>query len=358
MSAKNWWLTLLVCLGVAAGVAAALVSGWLPGSPASGDVSSAAGEPVALVCSGYVDLEHGCTPLHALQPGRVARIAVREHDKVTAGAPLLYLEDDLARARVDEARAAVAAAQTQLADACTAPEHHRLRLAQQQLACEAGESALAVAQHNLEYKKQLKKNKLANPYQIAAAEELVKELKARWQLEQQKLAELRLRDPEREVRRAKAEADAAQARLKAAERSLADCILKAPQAGTVARVLVTPGEVTGIPPPQPALLFFPQEPRIVRAEVEQEFAGRLTLGRRVRVQDEVSGKNLGTGRVTRLSDWYLPRRTLSLDPTRATTGQTLECLVTLEAGHRPVRIGQRVRVTANYLHSAGQQSHE
>ena len=137
----------------------------------------------------------------------------------------------------------------------------------------------------------------------------------------------------------------AQARRKRAERGLAECTLRAPQAGRVARLLVSPGETLAPQRQQPAVLFIPDGPRIVRHELEQEFSSRAAVGQAVRIHDDVGGAWIGSGRVVRLSDWYLPRRTISLGPERPTAGRTLECIVSLDANHAPVRIGQQVRFT-------------
>lgn len=342
MIVSRRWFVLLSCVGLGAlGVLACqrVMDTFVP------RVEPAAPAERLLVCYGHVELEHGWTPLSPAQPGRVARILVKENDEVSAGMPLVILEEETARARVEEARAALEGAEAMLDDARSAPEQHELRLAQQEAAYDAVDKKLAAARHLLEQKKDLEKTKLVNSRLVQAAEEELKELEAMRRAEQKKLAELRLHKPEHQVRRAEAEAAAAQARLKLAERGLAECTLKAPQAGTVARVLVRSGEVFGPQSQQPAILFIPNEPRFVRAEVEQDFADRVALGQIVRVQDDVGSTDLGTGQVIRLSAWYLPRRSLSLDPTRPIAGRTMECLIEPAPGHSPLRLGQRVRIT-------------
>ena len=71
----------------------------------------------SLVCLGYVDLENGVTSLAPLNPGRIVKVLVRETALVKQGQVLLQLEDKPARHRVDEAEAALAAAQNQLRQA-------------------------------------------------------------------------------------------------------------------------------------------------------------------------------------------------------------------------------------------------
>jgi multidrug resistance efflux pump len=118
----------------------------------------------------------------------------------------------------------------------------------------------------------------------------------------------------------------------------------APDNGTVLRLLVNPGEIVGLPGQQPPILFAPKQPWIVRAEVEQEFAASIRVGQEVRVEDDTNVEPLGQGKVSEISNWFLPRRSQSLDPTRLNAGRTLECIIALEPGHRLLRLGQRVRI--------------
>jgi multidrug resistance efflux pump len=113
-------------------------------------------------------------------------------------------------------------------------------------------------------------------------------------------------------------------------------------------VQVSVGETLGASARQPAVLFCPNDPRIVRAEVEQEFAGRVSLGQKADIEDDATGGHKWTGKVERVSDWYSQRRSVLLEPLQFNDVRTLECIVTIdpdsvEPGHPP-RIGQRVRV--------------
>jgi multidrug resistance efflux pump len=274
----------------------------------------------------------------------VAKVLVRANAKVKNGTALVQLEDEAARAGVDEARAAVTAAEALLAQARQAPEQQRLRLAMQGAAVGAAESRLSAARHLLARKRELVKDQLLSSKELAAAEDQIKELEALRDAEAKKLAEMQLHDPQQDIRRAEAETAQVKARLRQAQRSLAECTLRAPQAGTVARILVTPGEVLSVPPRQPAIIFAADEPRIVRAEIEQEFAGQVAADQPVRVQDDTNPAITCRGRVALVSDWYMRRRAVFQEPTRFNDTRTIECIITLEPGHPPLRIGQRVRV--------------
>jgi multidrug resistance efflux pump len=134
--------------------------------------------------------------------------------------------------------------------------------------------------------------------------------------------------------------------LKEAQRAVEECLVVAPASGTVLRILVSPGDIVGSQPRQPAIQFCPDGPRVIRAEIPQEFARRVTVGQAVSAQDDTTEEAATwTGRVARLSDWFTQRRAVVQEPLEKNDVRTLECLITLDPGQPPLRIGQRMRVT-------------
>jgi multidrug resistance efflux pump len=347
-SYRRLWLPVLALLAVSAAS-----TGWILhySTPGGGCAEEGEKDAAALpgaqdvVCFGHVDLEHGVTSLYPLQPGRVAEVLVRENEAVAAGAVLLRLDGRAARTRCDEARAALEAAEIRLAQAEKLPDQHRTRLAQQQAAIEAVRQRLSAARRLLVRKQELLAAQHLSAEEVAAAADQIKEVEALERAEQGKLAELQLNDPALEMRRARAEVAAIQARLEEARLALDECQLKAPKAGTVLRILVNPGDVLSGQPKQPAVLFCPHGPRLIRAEVDQEFAGRVAAGQAARIEDDASLGATWRGQVARLSDWYTQRRSTLLEPLQFNDVRTLECLIAVDPGQKPLRIGQRVRVT-------------
>jgi multidrug resistance efflux pump len=194
-------------------------------------------------------------------------------------------------------------------------------------------------------KEALRQTEYLNEQEIEAARAQIEELKAGLRAEEKKLEELKLNDPRESIRRAEAEVAARQGRLDQARLALAECDLKAPADGTVLRLFAVPGDVLGAQPRQPAVLFCPKGVRIIRAEVEQEFAGQVALGQVATIQDDTRAGFLGRGKVTGISDWYSHRRSMLQEPLQLNDVRTLECIITLDPGQPLLRIGQRVRVT-------------
>lgn len=312
----------------------------------SGSEAYPAEHPAPVVtCLGMADIKDGVLSLHPTVPGLVTEVPVAENEVVQAGAVLLRLDAEAARAQVEEAEAGLEAAEAQLAEARKAPQQHQLLVDQQKAAVAAARHELAAARLMASRKEELAKEDLANRKEAAAAAEQVRKLEAAVEAEQAKLDALRLRDPAQDVRRAQADASAKRGLLHRARHALREHTLRAPSDGMVLRVLTSPGEALGPQPRQPALLFAPDKPRIVRAEVEQEFVGRVAAGQRAEIADDaVATGSTWKGRVVRVAEWFAQRRTILPDTPTFQDVRTLECIVHLDPGQPPLRIGQRVHV--------------
>jgi len=298
-----------------------------------------------LVCLGYIDLEHGVTSLAPLQLGRIDKVLVQETDVVKAGDVLLQLEDTPARHRVEEAEAALASARNLLAQSKQAAQTHQQRLGQQKAAVEAMRQRLAAARIQLSRKEELLQINSANAQDVASAAHLVKEIESLEKAEQSKLAELDLINPELEVRNARTQIAVMESRVKQARDALEECKLKAPRDGTVLRIMAGPGDMVGGPNRAAVILFAGDGPRLVRVEVEQEFARRVQVGRPARVEDDTDPSRVWSGKVLRVSDWYTQRRVILQEGPSLHDVRTVECLISLDPDQTAPRLGLRVQVT-------------
>jgi multidrug resistance efflux pump len=163
-------------------------------------------------------------------------------------------------------------------------------------------------------------------------------------VEQNRLVELNAVEPELEVKLAQLEVNRGQAQLERVRQEREEYLLKAPVDGLVLRIEAQEGDLVGPTSPRPAVWLAPAGPWIVRAEVSQEFAGRVHTGLAVQVEDEASAGLLAKGTILEVSDWFLPRRQFSALPTSINTGLTLECMIDLGERQGQLRLGQRVRV--------------
>jgi multidrug resistance efflux pump len=313
-----------------------------PSASASGSAGRSEGRTV---CFGFGDVEQRITSLYPLQPGQVTKITARENEEVEAGTALLLMDDTLAQATLREAKAALAEAEAQLEQARKLPQQHREQLEGQRAVIQAKEHELEGARARREQAVRLQKSTGGPIEDVKVAEATVAALESALKGEQAKLRGLEALDPQVGVTRAEQKVEACKAGVTKAEFALKQCRLAAPCKGTVLRVNVAEGDTLGPNPRQPAVEFCPAGPRIIRAEVEQEWAARVFKGQPAWIQDDASAGASWRGRVSRISDWYTHRRSILMEPLQLNDVRTLEIIVTLDPDQPPIKIGQRMLVT-------------
>jgi hypothetical protein len=313
-------VTLLV-VGLPVLAVLALVLFW-PRAPLDSALTSPTAPPTRLVCYGYVDSRLGPLLLQPARPGRVIRVFVQEQ----------------------EAALAVQAAQLQLTKAQDGVKQYQARRAQAEAALEAANSKVLAAQHALARQEDWLKKDLLSQTQTDIGRAELNEARALAKAAENRLVELKAVDPELEVKLTQLQLNRSQTLLEQAHEERKEHLLQAPVSGLVLRVQAQEGDLVGPTSPRPAVWLAPGDGWIIRAEVAQEFAGRVQEGQDVQVEDEASTSLLAKGRIAAVSDWFLPRRQFSALPTSVNTGLTLECAIDLQEGHGQLRLGQRVRV--------------
>lgn len=295
---------------------------------------------------GHVDVEGGTVPLTVPNIGQIEHVLVKEGDRVQAGQPLIRLRDQKAKAQLAQAVAKVQEAQVMLEKAQRAPEVFEFKKKMQQQAIVAAENRIEAARSELGRLEGLVQSSVLPPEKLATAKERLPELEAALEVERLRLQELQLEDPQENLRLAQAALDAAQAQRDLAQEYLDSHTLLAPSAGIVLRLMVSPGQVLGENATMPALWFCPDRPRIVRCEIEEEFASKVASGMRAEVYSDDPAGPVWRGQVTRCADWIAHRRSLLDEPFQRNDVRTLECIVQLELdGNVPEpRIGRRLRV--------------
>jgi len=149
-------------------------------------------------------------------------------------------------------------------------------------------------------------------------------------------------------------ANAAVARLKAAAAQATAVLesfkLKAQVAGTVELISVVEGMAVGPANRTPLMYLIPSGPRIVRAEVEAEFAHKIDdyIGKPVTIRAGQNFNDTYPGVARRVSGAFLPKR-FGSDALVGNQTRALECIIEVTdpapAGKTPLRPGQPVRVT-------------
>jgi multidrug resistance efflux pump len=298
----------------------------------------------AVVGFGYFDVDSGVLDVHATSPARVTRVCVVEGTAVQKGDPLFEVDDRAARQLLREAEAHLTLAKVRREDARSAASRHESLVAQQEAAVEARLHALAAARTLLARKGELANKDLLNKLEMQTAQEQVLQAEALLRAEREKLREIKLTQPANLVAAAEAEVSAAGARLEQARLNLEERVVRSPADATVLRVRTAVGQWAGARPELPALQLCPREERIVRLEIQQQYAGRVRVGDAASVEDDPATGLTWRGTVKRLSDWITRRRTRSLEPFELNDVHTLEALIRIHPEPTGVRIGQRVLV--------------
>ena len=255
------------------------------------------------VARGRVDIEGGLLALAMPREGVLASVAVHEGETVKQGQLLASLDIRPAQLAVDAAQAQLEQAQAQLklnGIKQTAAKQRAQRLA---AAAAAGAGDGQSADDAREVSQQLDAEHDAN--QAAADMAAQKRAEAKYEL---------------------------------AQRSL-----RAPFDAMVVHVAAQPG--ASVSPGSGALFtLLPDKPRIVRAELNESFVGKITPGMHAEVS---ANSDTGTAHwgahVLRLGKVYGPA-TLENDPQIRANARTVECVLAFDQPEQQLRIGQRVIV--------------
>ncbi len=342
-----WLLMLLLLVGTVVGAGWAFNNG--AGPFAKDDAKAKPAEdapPPNVVALGFVDGDKPVVKPLPLVQGRVVEV-IAEGTEVKKGTTLLKLDSGMYEAAVKEAQAALEDSQEKAKQAKQLPEQQRLKELQQQKAITAAESERKAVQLERDDKLEQVKNQIkVSKNLLDSLEERLKQLDAKVAAEKAKLDELKLFQPQSEINRAQADVHAKEAQLDKAKWALAQCTLEAPSDGLVLRVTISAGEtlVAGMPGQAPPLQFLPKGPKIVRAEILQEWARLVHVGEDVVIEDDTYHGSNWRGKVRSLSNWYAPKRERIIEPFMVNDVRTLECLVEVLEESPPLRIGQRVRV--------------
>jgi multidrug resistance efflux pump len=329
---------------------------------------------------GFVDsdpspVQYGLPPV--MQAGLVVEVCVKEGQHVAANVDLIKFDSSIQFADLKRAESLVGKAKAEEGKALGAAKYHDTTVANQKLAVSVAtfkakraaegystyektmreqyvkaqgwdKLPALTAQQQLVIDDQLSKDpqrfKLETERDVAAEEAKVENAK----LDDVIAAKATRIDPL--LVEAKAGIDQAEAEVKKAKAALDLCTIKSKTAGVVEQINVSPGTVLGMTSRIPALRLIPDGPRVVRAEVEAEFAHRVTekmIGREVTIYDNTDPKITYKGKLLRVSDSFLPKRSAG-DNLLGNDTKVLEAVVEVvdptPEGVPPLRIGQKVKV--------------
>lgn len=298
-----------------------------------------------VVCLGRVDGERPIASLEPAATGRVAEIFVVEGQTVQAKDKILRLEDESLKLRVKEAEDALGAVDVEVDMALEEQKLQPRRRVLQEAAITAAKNRLSAARSLYRERQKAREFGTVSTAELTGADAEVKQLEHLVEVEAARLDELTALDTGLKVRAARAKQSMAQTSLELARQTLKECLLIAPTSGVVLRIQTSVGEMVAPGTPQPAIIFRPQSPMIIRAELDQEFLGRVKPGMKATIRDDVRADSpTWTGTVARLGGWLARKRSVLLEPGEINDVRTAECIISLDGKPEGLLIGQRMRV--------------
>jgi multidrug resistance efflux pump len=305
------------------------------------------GEDLDVVCTGRVDAPTTIISLEPSQAGRVVEVCVKEGVYVSDGAVILKLDDSLARNRLKQAEAAVKAATVDRDKAALDAERFPDQIPIHEAMVSAAGEQVTAAEKNLEAGKANSAIRKLGDAEIAAFEASIRNLKELKKVQEFQLTVLKKmlerKQPQLLVEAAEARLLAAQAEQELAQKAVDECVITAPGPGRVLRLHASKGGVIVPGGFTPAVVFAPAGQLVVRAEVEQEFLGRIQVGQTVVMEDDSRlDSPKWNGRVKSIASWVAQKRSLILDPGEINDVRTVECVIEVESDAGLV-IGQRMR---------------
>jgi multidrug resistance efflux pump len=306
-----------------------------------------------LVCIGHVDVKDRVVAIYPdnfPQPAKVTEVLVKEGATVTAKQPLLKFDNEMLVLKVQEAEAAMkaASADQEKADAMIRAHQSQVVVLEKELLAE--EAKLDAKKKLLEETRRAVKLGQRNPVELEEPEAAVKAADFTLIAARLKWDNAKVEEPTYLRRAAEASLRRAEVLKAQAEHARDQMVCKAPANGRIIRSFVSEGHLFGPASRDPAFWFLKEGPPIIRAEVTQEFANRVTEGQSAKIEDEADPKQFWKGKVVKVPDQFLPKRfgnTGLVDLMPVNDERVLECQVSIELGpgETPPRYGQKVRVT-------------
>lgn len=317
------------------------------------DPTKPAGPSKRLVCLGYVDTKDKMVALYPEnfpQPARVIKVLVHEGDGVKEGQPLLDFDVEMLSLRVREAENAIELAKAEKQKAEALVRAHKVQVDSLKEELEAKQEELLNKENELREGERLFNIQSWNQLQLDAAKAAFNAAKHSLKAAQYKWEGLRTDPPTYAIELAQKNIEKAQNAKAQAEHARDQVRCRAPADGRVIRSFVAEGSTFGPTTRDPAFWFVKTGAPIVRAEVTQEFARRVALGRVADIEDESDPDQHWTGKVVEVPDQFLPKRLGTaglLDIMPVSDDRVLECQVSVdpEPGRAAPRFGQKVRVT-------------
>jgi HlyD family secretion protein len=257
-------------------------------------------QPIA-VAKGRIDVEGGTVRLAAQREGLIREVFVEEGDRVKKGQVLATLEATAAELAVQTAEAELSLARAQLP---------------------ALEVRVDAAKRKAERLRPLAASGAASRIDLEDADDAVRIANA-------------------ELGVAKQAVRGAESRLAVQRYEVEARTIRSPMDGRIVRRSAKPGDGTSTFNVTELFLLAPDTPRIVRAELDEQFVGAVRPGQTVKITLEYDLEQRFVGTVVRVGEVFGLSRNRSEDPLAPQDTRVVELVTSIQDGEK-LRIGQRV----------------
>lgn len=278
-------------------------------------------------------IKFGLSPV--LQSGQIEKVyveagsevKVREYrafgGKMAIGDPLYKFNTQMLEAKLKEALGGVDIAIANVRRANAKQAQHQTTILSQKLKIDVAKDQVErtltgyqVYAANVRIANKLEteariKELLANDPEFYKIETAWRKAKLELRYEANVLSGLETADVGSEVAAAEAQVRQCETLVDEARTAVEMCTIRTKIPGTIERVNFGPGDVIGISTRTPVMILVPAGPRIVRAEIEADFAhrvGRDKIGKEVTIYDNTDPKITYKGKVERIGDAFLAKR--------------------------------------------------
>jgi HlyD family secretion protein len=292
------------------------------------------------VTLGRVEPRSGEIKIAASLPGRIADVPVKANEDVFAGELLVRLDDQEALASVAEAEAQVALHKRARNDQSATGAAADRRKADDAVA--DAERSVADAQSALDKVTESGAASTSKP-DIDAARAALSRAQSRLREQQDALTKLKAAPDAPLPTRLEGELNVAQAELTLARATLEKTRIRAPVDGVVLQVDAKRGEMAA-PTLEPAILVMGDVSALrVRAEVDQQYLGKIRLGQHAEVRAAAFRDREFDGKVSSIARIVGPSQINSGDPRKFNDADVLDVVVDL-SDPGPLVVGQQVDV--------------
>lgn len=275
--------------------------------------------------------------------GRVKEIFVSDGDAVRKGQTVAVLENNDAKARVDQGQAALARARAALEKLMNGARPEERSAARAEM--EETQAAADNARQNYERAQRLfGEGGVVSQSALDQAERDLKMSRARLESASQRYQLIMAPPRSEDVKAAEAEVALNRAQLAQAEDYFENTFIRSPVDGVVIKRFMNPGESISYESLYQPIVSVADTTRLmVRTEIDETDIGKVQVGQHAEIRCEAFPGRTFPGRLVRISGGLGKKKIQTDNPLEKQDVEVLESFIELEPG-APVRIGLRVDV--------------